>query len=830
MIHIAKISQSKKIIALSLVAFGIILLAIGIYTALSNRQADALSGNEFNPGRIIDDSVFYNGNSMNASQIQAFLNSKVPACDTQGTGPSGYGTTRAQYAASRGWHGPPYTCLRDFSQNTPQMEAASGLCSAISAGSRSAAQIIDAVAKACGINPQVLIVLLEKEQSLITDIWPLQIQYRNATGFACPDTAPCDPAFNGFFYQVYHAARQFKVYQAYPNNYNYVAGRSNRVYWQTNLGNYINPSGNANDPARITPGYSSCGYQNVQIQNQATAALYIYTPYQPNQAALANLRGTGDGCSAYGNRNFWRLFSDWFGRTIDSDLIRTVEDGKVYLRGDGNTYYYITSAEQLKNIGYGLKVNHMLDASRSYLDSMHYAGDLPSIVRFGGENEAYLLDSGNRYYLTYAIYQAFGSPPIGTLSASFFNRLYDAPSLSTVVRTYGDENLYFLESGKRRHIGGPAIYSSDGYNKIPVTSLSAHTISNIPKGAPILSAGSLTKTSDSNEYGIVKSDKQTQQPISQTAAKSLSLPYYSDASLYLNLLTQTGIEAGLFAKDESNNLYLIDGSSKYNLSASQLRSINKTAANFSVVDRAFLSNLTTRITNSPGLLVRIVNTSSVYLAKDGELYRIESLRDFNESGFSFNDVIDITQNTFDNQLSYRGKSYLIPGTLFRKGSDATVYVLGRDGNAYTIPSIGLFNDYGLRFSNVLSINEGTFQSIQKNGPLSNYFSAPDGSLWLASNGLRHWIPQALSAQYRTSISNYTPLDASLNINNLLIGQNVGRFIKLGDSQNVYYVAGATKRLVFSPATFYANGGTSWSEVTSVSQSVFDSLSNGATLY
>ena len=51
------------------------------------------------------------------------------------------------------------------------------------------------------------------------------------------------------------------------------------------------------------------------IRNQATAALYIYTPYRPNQGALNNLYGTGDSCSSYGNRNFWRMFTDWFGST-----------------------------------------------------------------------------------------------------------------------------------------------------------------------------------------------------------------------------------------------------------------------------------------------------------------------------------------------------------------------------------------------------------------------------------------------------------------------------------------------------------------------------------
>jgi hypothetical protein len=40
-------------------------------------------------------------------------------------------------------------------------------------------------------------------------------------------------------------------------------------------------------------------------------------PYQPNQAALNNLYGIGDGCSAYGNRNFWRIFTGWFGSTYN---------------------------------------------------------------------------------------------------------------------------------------------------------------------------------------------------------------------------------------------------------------------------------------------------------------------------------------------------------------------------------------------------------------------------------------------------------------------------------------------------------------------------------
>jgi hypothetical protein len=157
---------------------------------------------------------------------------------------------------------------------------------------QTAADIIHDVGKACGVSQKALIVLLQKEQGLVTDTWPWDIQYKKATGYGCPDTAPCDSEYYGFFNQVYMAARQFKKYARDPDNYNYQGGVTSFVQY--------NPS-------------SSCGGKNVSMQNQATAGLYNYTPYVPNKAALDNLYGTGNSCSAYGNRNFWRYYNDWFG-------------------------------------------------------------------------------------------------------------------------------------------------------------------------------------------------------------------------------------------------------------------------------------------------------------------------------------------------------------------------------------------------------------------------------------------------------------------------------------------------------------------------------------
>lgn len=276
----------KKLIFL----LAVLVVPLVAFVASSTNTA-ALSGSQFKAGNIIADSLFYRGNAMTSSQIQAFLNSKVPNCDTAGTKPY-KGTTRAKYGTSKGYP-PPYTCLKNYQQSTPS-KAANEQCSAYTGGTKSAANIINEVAKACKISQKAIIVLLEKEQSLITDDWPWSVQYRSATGYGCPDTAVCDSQYYGFFNQIYNAAKQFNRYKQNPDNYNHIPNRTNPVRYHPN---------------------ASCGSKSVAIINYSSAGLYNYTPYTPNPPALSNLYGSGDGCSAYGNRNFWRLYSDWFGST-----------------------------------------------------------------------------------------------------------------------------------------------------------------------------------------------------------------------------------------------------------------------------------------------------------------------------------------------------------------------------------------------------------------------------------------------------------------------------------------------------------------------------------
>ena len=270
--------HSRKIILLSL------LLSVG-YIIASPSTTHAIS---FNAGNIIDDYTFTNSKSMSASQIQSFLNSKVAACDTSGSQNSEMNNSGVPDYNHNGsiqrWEWGKYkfnqtsfTCLKSYKEDN-----------------LSAAQIIYNTAQQYNINSQVLIVLLQKEQGLVTDEWPTNDQYRKATGYGCPDSSPsCDANYRGFTNQIQWAAKMFRAIEDdSPSWYTpYVLGNNHILY---------NP-------------ISSCGGSTVNIQNRATQALYNYTPYQPNSAALRAGYGSGDSCSSYGNRNFFLYFRDWFG-------------------------------------------------------------------------------------------------------------------------------------------------------------------------------------------------------------------------------------------------------------------------------------------------------------------------------------------------------------------------------------------------------------------------------------------------------------------------------------------------------------------------------------
>jgi hypothetical protein len=258
----------RRIIAVAL-PLALVASAITAVVAIdaADEAAATTAATDFQPGNIISDATFTNTATMTAAQVQAFLTAKVPNC-TAG-----------------------YTCLRDYAQATTTRAADSYCKGYTGAQDQSASTIIANVASSCGINPQVILVTLQKEEGLVLSTRPTTGLYTTAMGYGCPDTSACQSTYFGFFNQVYSAAHQFQVYAKNPTSFRYRAGFTNTIQYSPD---------------------ASCGAASVYIQNQATASLYNYTPYTPNRAALAAGYGSAT-CGAYGNRNFFLYFSDWFG-------------------------------------------------------------------------------------------------------------------------------------------------------------------------------------------------------------------------------------------------------------------------------------------------------------------------------------------------------------------------------------------------------------------------------------------------------------------------------------------------------------------------------------
>ncbi|NBR78069.1 MAG: hypothetical protein EBT76_04660, partial [Microbacteriaceae bacterium] len=152
-------------------------------------------------------------------------------------------------------------------------------------------------------------------------------------GYGCPDSDPgiCGKVWTGLFNQLYKAAGQFQWYGDPNGSFTYL--RPGRVVSVS-----LHPDASRN-----------CGKKSFTLKSQATANLYYYTPFVPNAAALNNLRGTGDNCSSYGNRNFWRFYWDWFGSPIGGGfLLKSSTSDPYFISND--IKYPITDPELVKDL------------------------------------------------------------------------------------------------------------------------------------------------------------------------------------------------------------------------------------------------------------------------------------------------------------------------------------------------------------------------------------------------------------------------------------------------------------------------------------------------
>jgi len=449
------VTSARRVVAIvaaaALLAGG--LIAVQSATTVTTASAAAYDGDRFQPGNIISDVNFYDGDAMTKSEIATFLTSKI--------------TTSAAKSSCASVADTSTPCLKDYTGSIRARAASDNGCKKIAAKSnQSAASIIATVAAACGISPKVILVTLQKEQGLVASANPSKWSYDHAMGWGCPDTADCETTWNGLFNQVYKGSWQFKQYKYNYLNFNFRKGQTAKIQYSPT---------------------ASCGTKTVKIENWATAALYIYTPYTPNKAALANYPGTAD-CGAYGNRNFWAYYTNWFGDPVyDGYLIRQTGTSTDYLIVD-DTRWKLSSSLLTPFKPYGPRGV----VSKSFVNSFTLKGTLGRVIK-NPSGVTFFVDNGKRYKTgTCAETIALGIPCASVPTFSWDQiALLPAPgNLEQYVKLAGGAEV-FIGDGTKREWVNPAAVKAAGYNSATSTSLTASALASIPYGAPLVSSGVL---------------------------------------------------------------------------------------------------------------------------------------------------------------------------------------------------------------------------------------------------------------------------------------------------------------------------------------------------
>lgn len=157
------------------------------------------------------------------------------------------------------------------------------------------AEIIWRVATSYKINPQYLLALMQKEQSLVEDPNPTQRQFDWATGFGvCDSCSKDDPAIQD--------------YKGFANQLEYAAKQHRERYLMQILSKGSTLSGYA--PGKL----ATIDTLPIRPTNNATAMLYTYTPH------------------IHGNLNLWHIWQRWFSLQFpDGTVVQGKTSGDIYL-------------------------------------------------------------------------------------------------------------------------------------------------------------------------------------------------------------------------------------------------------------------------------------------------------------------------------------------------------------------------------------------------------------------------------------------------------------------------------------------------------------------
>ena len=736
-------------------AASVLLAFIGV-TALDNTApaASAADASRFDPGLIISDSVFYDFGTMKVSDIQRFLESKVPTCKAKAGDP---------------------TCLKNYVDDIVDKPGEDGKCLPMTAKpAQTAAQIIYEVARACSINPKVLLVTLQKEQGLIQSVNPTPYMYKAAMGFGCPDSDPaiCGKVHSGLFNQLYKAAGQLQWYGDPRGSFTYMkVGRTSNVRYHPN---------------------ASCGTKPVLIKSIATTALYYYTPYTPNAAALKNLYGTGDSCSAYGNRNFWRFYTDWFGSTIGGGFLLKSASSGTYVIVDNNKYL-VTDPDLLAAIS---PLGPVGTISQEYLNTFVDSGELTRVVK-AVTGQYYFVEGGKKFtFSSCDLVAQFGldCAKAVQLTASQLAAFANGGSMTTYVPGDGS-STYLIKDGSKREILDQASVQAAGLALPALSNVSVKAFKSLPWGEPIAKNNSLITNRTTGAKALIVNG--TYYELNARTATDIDFSQWFGVST--GTLSTEGVSVinsmtpiRTIAASVAGQAYLLGPTGKRKISNVEALTLVVPAiadAVFSVIPNTNQEPLV-----AP-MLAKSAEDPMVYLVRSAQRRLTISAADRSKFGLANTAIETVPASAFD-QIAL-ADAVIAPGAFVKANNAPTTYLIDGFNRALVVSSEAQAKTLGLTKPRVLKPEYLKAYNKKANADGVKFSCEAEVLIPIAGKFLA--VHPIDASAYPGAITALDPLTCAQLPRSTT---QLGRFIRTADKQ-IWLVAGGKKRAIATTAQYLA---------------------------
>lgn len=393
------------------------LAAISVLLAPGLARAQSAVDSAFNPNQLISDSDFSNVRSFSGPDaIQKFLEAKNSVLAKTSTdflvllkepGSSSLKST-----------------LEDPRPNSDKL--------------RTAAEIIWDASQSSGLNPQVILVTLNKEQSLITGSFSadrLQRALDFSMGFGCPDSGGCGDIYRGFYHQLFggvdhEGSRYLGAAKSLMRSFTTPGGRG--PFYNggaAQVGDTIILSNTLGGYSGVQP------QQNVTLKNSATAALYRYTPHVFN-----------------GNYNFWRFYRDWFGESSnEGELVKVKGDKNLYVIENGTRYAVTPLVAELRGINAASARTISSKTLQKYPEGKAYGPADNTVVSVDGKFYVFMANvmrPASGFTLASRQLNSTGAIKISSSQAAAYEKgAVLAPPDGSVLRGEKNPPVYLVEGG-----------------------------------------------------------------------------------------------------------------------------------------------------------------------------------------------------------------------------------------------------------------------------------------------------------------------------------------------------------------------------------------------